>query len=192
MRELDRNKVIRAARQTEVQWVFNPPSASHFGGIWEKLIRTARQVMVAVLGLSPCLTDEILLTTFCEIENLVNSRPITKCNDDVNDLGPLTPNHLLLMCTNESLPFGEVRDSDMYRRRWRQVRYLTTLFLEKMDQIVPIFVTKEVLMAAGFPELEEWRLSVDHWWKQPSGHVASRFSDSGQYQPRWLREKCQA
>ena len=153
MRELDRNKVIRAARQKDVQWVFNPPSALHFGGVWERLIRTVRQVMVAVLGLSPCLTDEILLTTFCEKENLVNSRPVTKCNDDVNDLGPLTPNHLLLMCTNESLPLGEVRDSDMYRRRWRHVRYLTTLFWRRWTRLYLSSLQKRCKWQRASPNL---------------------------------------
>ena len=154
MRELDRNKVIRAARQKDVQWVFNPPSASHFGGVWERLIRTVRQVMVAVLGLSPCLTDEILLTTFCEIENLVNSRPITKCNDDVNDLGPLTPNHLLLMCANESLSLGEVRDSDVYRRRWRHVRYLTTLFWRRWTRLYLSSLQKRCKWQRASPNLK--------------------------------------
>ena len=135
MKQLDRNKVIRAARQKDVEWVFNPPYASHHGRVWERLIRTVRQVMVAVLGLSPCLSDEILLTAFCEIENLINSRPVTKCTEDINDPAPLTPNHLLLLRSNDSFPMGIVHDSDLYRRRWRHVRYLTTLFWKRWTKL---------------------------------------------------------
>ncbi|KAL7857229.1 hypothetical protein SRHO_G00161280 [Serrasalmus rhombeus] len=33
----------------------------------------------------------------CEVEEVINSRPLTKSSDDVDDLEPLTPNHLLLL-----------------------------------------------------------------------------------------------
>ena len=135
MKQLDRSMIIRAGRQKDVEWVFNPPYASHHGGVWERQIRTVCQVMVAVLGLSPCLTDEILLTAFSEIENLINSRPITKCNEDINDTAPLTPNHLLLLRSNESFSMGRVHDSDLYRKRRRHVRYLTTLFWKRWTKL---------------------------------------------------------
>lgn len=31
-----------------VEWIFNPPAGSHFGGVWEQCIRTARKVMKAL------------------------------------------------------------------------------------------------------------------------------------------------
>ena len=43
------------------------------------------------------LTDEILETVFCEVEGIVNGRPITKVSADSKDLSALTPNHLLLL-----------------------------------------------------------------------------------------------
>ena len=50
------------------------------------------------------MTDDILHTVLCEAENMVNSRPLTKSSDDVNDENALTPNHLLMMESNESFP----------------------------------------------------------------------------------------
>ena len=68
--------------QREIEWHFNPPSASHFGGIWERMIRTIRKVIHGVLHEQVYyLDDEGLNTLFCEAENIVNSRPITKMND---------------------------------------------------------------------------------------------------------------
>ena len=67
MKQLDRSKIIRAARQKDVEWVFNPPYASHHGGVWERHIRTVRQVMVAVLGLSPCLTTKFWWRHFVKL-----------------------------------------------------------------------------------------------------------------------------
>ena len=35
--------------QRDVKWKFNPPAASHHGGVWERCIRTVRKVMKALL-----------------------------------------------------------------------------------------------------------------------------------------------
>ena len=35
--------------QHDVKWIFNPPAASHHGGVWERCIRTGRKVMKALL-----------------------------------------------------------------------------------------------------------------------------------------------
>ena len=76
-----------------VEWRFNPPKASHQGGVWERMVCTIRQVLTGVMEQVSRLTDEVLDTLFCEVENQVNGRPITKVSDDVNDLEALTPNH---------------------------------------------------------------------------------------------------
>ena len=128
LRNLDREKVVRVARRMEIDWRFNPPLASHHGGVWERMIRTVRRVMLAVLNSNTRLTDEILHTVFCEIECIVNSRPITKCSDDVQDVAALTPNHLLLVRDNQSVPWGVFCDGDTYRKHWCHVQHIATLF----------------------------------------------------------------
>ena len=65
----------------------------------------------------------------CEMESIMNSRPLTKVSDDPNDLEALTPNHLLLLCPGTTLPPGIFSDNDLYcRRRWRQAQYLSDVF----------------------------------------------------------------
>ena len=32
-----------------IQWLFNPSGASHFGGVWERIIRSTRQILQALL-----------------------------------------------------------------------------------------------------------------------------------------------
>ena len=41
--------------------------------------------------------DEGLQTLMCEVEAILNGRPLTKISDDPYDLSALTPNHLLLL-----------------------------------------------------------------------------------------------
>ena len=76
-------------------WKFNPPGAPHFGGIWERLVRSFKKAMDAILG-NRRLTLPVLTTTMCLVEQTLNSRPITAVSDDPDDLEALTPNHFLL------------------------------------------------------------------------------------------------
>lgn len=112
IRQLDRNKIVQVARRHNVDWTFNPPFASHQGGIWERMIRTVRKILLAIVNVKSTMTDDILETVFCEVENIINSRPITKVSADCNEPDPLTPNHLFLLAANDSLPWGTFHDSD--------------------------------------------------------------------------------
>ena len=117
-------------RQKHIEWKFNPPSASHFGGIWERQIRSIRKVLYSVLSSQPLkLNDEFLSTFLCEAECILNNRPLTEVISDFNGKVPLTPNHLLLLNSCITYPPGLFNKSDSYcTRRWRQVQYLSNLF----------------------------------------------------------------
>jgi hypothetical protein len=87
-------------------------------------------VLYALLRQQPVkLNDEALGTLFCEVEAILNARPITKMSSDVNDVDAITPNHLLLLRSGPALPCGEFTQHDNYtRRRWRQVQFLADSF----------------------------------------------------------------
>lgn len=128
---VDHDKVHKALLSKEIDWVFNPPAASHHGGVWERLIRMIRKVLSSVLQ-QQIVDDESLNTILCEVEAILNDRPITGVSEDVNDLEPLTPNHILLLKGKPTLPPGVFQQSDQYvRRRWRQVQYLSDLFWKR-------------------------------------------------------------
>ena len=110
----------------------NVPSASHFGGVWERQIRTVRGVMSALLEKNGSqLDDEALRTFLCEVEAIINSRPLTVDNlNDPDSLNPLTPNHLLTMKSKVILPPpGMFQSPDLYsRKRWRRIQHLANEF----------------------------------------------------------------
>lgn len=117
-------------KQVNIEWKFQTPLASHHGGVWEREIRTIRKVLSALMNEQPLrLNFEQLHTLLCEVEAILNSRPITEISSDPDDLDALTPNHLLLLQSNSSFPPGLFSREDMYaKRRWRQVQYLSNLF----------------------------------------------------------------
>ena len=117
--------------QKRIKWFFNPAFASHFGGSWERQIRTVRKVLGGLTS-EQVLGEESLLTLMCQVENIVNSRPLTQVSSDPNDNEPLTPNHLLLLRHGTHLPIGVFCEKDQYvRKRWRQVQYLSDIFWKR-------------------------------------------------------------
>jgi len=116
--------------QRNIDWTFSPPSASHFGGAYEREIRSVRKVLNGLLLEQPLkLSDEQLCTLLCEVESVLNCRPITEMSDDKDDLEALTPNHLLLLHSGATLPPGLFSKEDCYaRRRWKQVQHLADIF----------------------------------------------------------------
>ena len=124
-------KIHDTLLQKGIKWVFNPPAASHHGGVWKRLIKSTRKVMGGLVK-EQCLEDESLQTLLCEAESIVNGRPLMTVSGDRRDLNPLTPNHLLLLSHDTSLPSGLFVKSDMYsRRRWRQVQHLADIFWKR-------------------------------------------------------------
>ena len=100
------------------EWRFQPPAASHMSGVWERIIRSIRKAMKAVLGSPSALVGlETLRTVFAEVTSILNSRPICPSSDDPNDLEPLTPNHLLLQRRNLVVPPGVFAKEDLYSRK---------------------------------------------------------------------------
>ena len=73
--------------QKEIQWDFTPPASSHIGVVWERQIRTVRKMLNAILK-EQILDDERLSAVFCEVEAIINGRPLTTVSDDPNDECP--------------------------------------------------------------------------------------------------------
>lgn len=130
LKEWNQAKIQDFLHQRDIEWVFNPPAASHMGGVWERQIRTIRNILRGLAN-QQMLDDEALTTLMCLAESIVNSRPITKVSDDARDPTPLTPNHLLLLRSGPTLPPGLFVKQDMYKRRWRQVQYLADIFWKR-------------------------------------------------------------
>lgn len=128
---LNHSKIQRAFLQEGIKWSLNPPTASHHGGVWERIIRMVRRILTSVLH-QQTLNDEGFHTVLCEVEAILNDRPITKLSGDPNDLEALTPNHLLTMKRKPVLPPGLFEKTDLYiKRRWRQVQYISDLFWKR-------------------------------------------------------------
>lgn len=79
--EWNQSQINDVLLQKGIKWTFNPPTGSHHGGAWERLIRSVRKVLNSTFFVQN-LDEEGLHTVLCEVEAIINSRPITKASTD--------------------------------------------------------------------------------------------------------------
>ena len=130
---LDQEKIVRETTKYQpITWKFNPPSAPHFGGVFEALIKSAKKAIKIILG-DADIRDEELHTAICGAEEMINSRPITYLSADPNDPAPLTPNHLIVGQIGGRFAPEAVDKEEVYNpvRRWHRVQQLLGLFWKR-------------------------------------------------------------
>ena len=118
----------------KVEFRFNPPSAPHFGGTWEREIRSVKTALYAILG-DRSVSASVLYTSLVEVEALLNSKPLGYTSSDVADPDPITP-FMLLMGRPDHAPLQVIYpDKDVLsRRRWRQCQALMQRFWKEFVQ----------------------------------------------------------
>ena len=105
--------------QKTLVWKFNPAAAPHFGGSWERMVKTCKQAIYHVLN-GQRLTDELLATILCLTEQLVNARPLTLNSNDPTDWEALTPNHFFLGWPRIAIAY--LLDSQKYQNHRKMFR----------------------------------------------------------------------
>ncbi|XP_055589557.1 uncharacterized protein LOC129741794 [Uranotaenia lowii] len=118
------NTVAAECTDLNIRWHFNPPRASHFGGLWESAINSAQKHFLRVVRDRPLAYDD-MDTLLCQIECCLNSRPIVPLSDDPTDYEPLTPGHFLVGTALKSVPDENHAEVPFnYLRKWQQTQKL--------------------------------------------------------------------
>ena len=113
-------------------WKKNPPAGSHFGGIWEHQIRSARAIFGSLLGThGSSLNDEDLNTLVMQVEAIANSRPLTiETIADGASEATISPSNLLVIRLKVVMPCpGSFGIPDIYNRsRWKRIQHIANEF----------------------------------------------------------------
>lgn len=105
-----------------IDWHFNPPSAPHFGGAWERVVKEIK----SLLPMEETYKEEVLRTVLTEIEFMINNRPLTHIPLDREDEEALTPAHFLLGHSGEAEPnIGDISKAEATRSNWKKAQAIT-------------------------------------------------------------------
>lgn len=111
-----------------VTWHFSPPSAPHFNGLAEAGVRSMKYHLRRIVG-ATILTYEELYTVLCQIEGVLNSRPLSAITDDFSDLTVLTPGHFLMGSAPISVPGPMLLNTNQNRlTRWQLMEQMQQNF----------------------------------------------------------------
>ena len=137
---LDKDRIQHA--RSEIQWKFLPPHASHMAGVWERLIRSTKDILRVLLDreVSRPVNDETLCTLLCQVEEIMNDRPLTRNPDSLEDAPALTPNMLLTFERRPVYTPGQFDEKDVYSKRWwRRAQHLSDVFWKRwVKEYVPL------------------------------------------------------
>jgi len=108
-----------------ITWKFNIENAPWYGGIYERLVRSVKRCLRKILTNSRISYDQ-MLTTLCEIENVLNNRPLTYLYSENDMIEPITPNKLLhghniYTFVNENRDIKQVNGMDIAVKRYHYI-----------------------------------------------------------------------
>ncbi|XP_021964268.1 uncharacterized protein LOC110859615 [Folsomia candida] len=125
------NQIALTMSKEGISWHFNPPSAPHFGGLWEAGVKSTKYHLRRIMGLNR-LTFEELTTLTSQIEAVLNSRPLTPESTDPSDLRALTPGHFIIGQPLTSIPDPDLTEIPTTRLvRWQLVQQMLQQFWKR-------------------------------------------------------------
>lgn len=173
----------------KISFRFNPPAAPHFGGVWEREIRSVKSALYSTLGAQPVF-EEVLRTVLIEVEGILNSKPLGYVSSDASDPDPVTPNVLLMGRPDGSLPqVVYPEDGLISRRRWKHSQalaehfwarfirlYVPSLQARQKWQATPVDIVQDCVVMIADPHLPRalWPIGrVVKTHPSPDGHIRS-------------------
>ena len=121
-------------RSRGIEWKFGPPHSSHWGGVWERLIREAKKHLSVLLSRS-VLDLDMFATVLVGVEQIMNNRPLTYASSDIRDLTTLCPADFLHpgIRTHTSIHVYPPKPpgADTLRYVWKKTRALIDEFWDR-------------------------------------------------------------
>jgi len=123
MKQLNYNTLEAKLNVREIKWSFNPPTAAWWGGWWERLVKTLKDLLKRMIGTAK-LTMQELKRCLWGITHTINNRPLTTLTEDSDDLTPLTPSMFMRDLPISGLPEREAMTQGDLRKAYKKLNAL--------------------------------------------------------------------
>ncbi|KMQ83687.1 hypothetical protein RF55_19343 [Lasius niger] len=131
---LEGRRIANTVVTEGVKWRFNPPVASHFGGLWEAAVKSTKHHLRRVIG-ETTLTFEEMTTFLTQVEACLNSRPLQALSDDPDDVSALTPGHFLVGAPLLAVPEPSLtKNAENTLSRWQLVQKMRDHFWQRWSR----------------------------------------------------------
>ena len=127
IKNTDQNTVNKHLIAKGIKWKFNAPVSPWMGGIWESLVKSVKRSLQVIIR-NKLFTEECLPAFLCEVESILNQRPLSPISDDVNDLKALTPSHFIIGSYENTVPGVFHKREIDHRRKWRSEQAAVDVF----------------------------------------------------------------
>ena len=125
-------EIQKNAESKKIAWKFIPPGAPQFGGPWERLIEMSKRLFFNIAG-SRKLQEDSFSTLICQVEALLNSRPLTSVSSDIRDVESLTPGHFSTGMTTGMPSDTTISSNDRGTRKlWHNVNSIMNEFWTRL------------------------------------------------------------
>jgi hypothetical protein len=177
--EWNNSGLIEELRLEGIEWRFGPPAASHWGGVYERLVRSAKSHLKTILT-KEALDSDVFLTILLGVESVMNNRPITYVSADSRDPEALTPFNFLcpgvVVCsTVHVIPPVPSENTVDIREAWQRSRVLVDEFWKRWTEEYILMLRERKKWKVSTPNLrvgqlvllvsddrprDQWRLGV--------------------------------
>ena len=90
-----RDRLITWAAKEGIDWKFIVPRTPHQGGLWEAAVKSGKSLLLKATK-NQVLTIEELSTVLCQVESILNSRPLCYQEPADQSVEIITPGHFLI------------------------------------------------------------------------------------------------
>uniref|UniRef100_A0A336LWI0 CSON002273 protein n=1 Tax=Culicoides sonorensis TaxID=179676 RepID=A0A336LWI0_CULSO len=130
LKQINFEHIANHFTSTNLEWHFNPPISPHMGGAWERLVKSVKKTLYAIQPFHT-FSDPLLNSYLIEVEDIINSRPLTYLPLDSEESEALTPNHFIKGQSNVP-PLGiKNYDVKFMKQNWQNSQLLKQRFWER-------------------------------------------------------------
>ncbi|XP_055703910.1 uncharacterized protein LOC129802253 [Phlebotomus papatasi] len=129
--EEHRLAVHNFSNELGIEWKFLTPRAPHQGGLHEAAVKSFKHHFVRVVR-DTILSFEDLTTVLCQIEAVLNSRPLVPLSEDVDDPKCLSPSSFLIGMSLMQLPDPDLSHLNVsHFDRWQLLQRVSQDFIKR-------------------------------------------------------------
>lgn len=153
--------------QNRINWRHIPPRSPHWGGLWESAVKQFKYHFKTSTH-NHTFDWPGLTTVLCQVEAVLNSRPLTPAACDIDDFAVLTPGHFLVGQPLNLLPEPMWDNLNFNRlKAWQQRQSMVSRLWERFHLEYVLELQRRAKWTSKTPDINLNQIVLVHEDNQP-------------------------